>query len=84
VNGVVNGQRLDELDFYAYILTHTSDSRNFAVIGKIPPQLGGSFQTLISIINPINWMFAGRNGPDDAPKVSNGFMLTGRSIFLNL
>lgn len=78
VSGVLNGQRIDDLDLYAYVLTHTSDSRNFVAIGKIPPNLGGSFQTLISIVNPINWLFAGRNGLDENVKVSNGFTLTGK------
>lgn len=77
VSGSVNNQQLDDLDLYAFVLTHVSDSRNFVAIGKIPPSLGGSFQVLISIVNPINWLFAGRNGLDESIQVANGFTLTG-------
>lgn len=77
VSGNLNDQRLEELDLYSYVLTHSSDSRNFVAIGKIPLNLGGSFQVLISIVNPINWLFAGRNGLDSDVKVSNGFATTG-------
>jgi len=80
VTGSINNQQLEDLDFYSYVLTHTSDSRNFVAIGKIPVNLGGSFQVLISIVNPINWLFAGRNGngQNSNDKVPNGFMKSGK------
>jgi hypothetical protein len=80
VTGSINNQQLEDLDFYSYVLTHTSDSRNFVAIGKIPVNLGGSFQVLISIVNPINWLFAGRNGngQNSIDKVPNGFMKSGK------
>lgn len=62
---------------YSYVLTHSSDSRNFVAIGKVPVNLGGSFQVLLSIVNPINWLFAGRNGLDPSIIVKNGFQVTG-------
>ena len=68
---------MDDLDLYAYVLTHASDSRNFVAIGKIPATLGGSFQVLINLVSPINWLFSGRNGIDENIKVFNGFALTG-------
>lgn len=75
--GTVNNEKLDDLDLYAYVLTHSSDSRNFVAIGKIPANLGSSFQVLINLVNPINWLFSGRNGLDENVKVSNGFATTG-------
>ena len=80
VTGSINNQKLEGLDLYSYVLTHTSDSRNFVAIGKIPLNLGGSFQVLISIVNPINWLFAGRNGNgghSSSEKVPNGFVISG-------
>ena len=67
-------------------MTHTSDARNFVAIGKIPLNLGGSFQVLISLVNPINWLFAGRNGngPNPNDKVPNGFMKSGKYLKLSL
>jgi hypothetical protein len=62
---------------YAYVLTHSHDSRNFAAIGKIPKSLGGSLQVLISAVNPISWLFAGRNGYEDDKRLANGFQTTG-------
>ena len=66
ISGHLNNQELDNLELYSYVLTHVSDSRNFVAIGKIPPELGGSFQVLISIVSPINWLFAGTNGKGNA------------------
>jgi len=77
VTGTLNNEKLEDLDLYAYVLTHASDSRNFVAIGKIPANVGGSFQVLINLVNPINWLFSGRNGLDSNIKVSNGFSLTG-------
>lgn len=77
VSGTLNNENLNDLDLYAYVLTHSSDSRNFVAIGKIPTSLGGSFQVLINLINPINWLFSGRNGLDENVKISNGFSMTG-------
>ena len=85
--GELNGIKLDDLDVYSYVLTHSSDSRNFVAIGKIPFELGGSVQVLIGLVSPINWLFAGRNGnvensedsssSTDGGKLFNGFQLTG-------
>lgn len=77
VTGRLNNQDLNELDLYSYVLTHSSDSRNFVAIGKVPANLGGSFQVLINIVSPINWLFAGRNGLDVNLNVRNGFQVTG-------
>lgn len=77
ITGVLNGQRLQDLEIYSYVLTHSSDSRNFVAINKIPSNLGGSFQVLINVITPINWLFAGKNGIDSELKISNGFSSTG-------
>lgn len=79
ITGVLNGERLEELDLYAYVLTQVSDSRNFVIIRKIPTHLGGSFQSLISIVNPIGWLFAGLNGNGNhgSNEVVNGFTITG-------
>lgn len=83
ISGQLNNERLDAIDLYAYVLTHTYDSRNFVAVGKVPASLGGSFQTLVSIVNPVNWLFAGSNGfSDDEERdahaaVANGFKLTG-------
>ena len=75
--GTINDESIDELEFYSYVLTHTSDSRNFVTIGKIPASIGGSFQTLVSITSPINWLFAG-TATVASEKPSNGFQLTGK------
>lgn len=77
ITGTLNGQRLDDVDLYSYVLTHSSDSRNFVAISKVPPNIGGSFQVLINVITPINWLFAGKNGVDTEIKLPNGFALTG-------
>jgi hypothetical protein len=77
ITGKINNQRLEDLDLYSYVLTHSSDSRNFVAIGKVPVNLGGSFQILINLITPINWLFAGKNGFDTEIKLSNGFASTG-------
>lgn len=77
VTGTLNNELLDDLDLYAYVLTHASDSRNFVAIGKIPANVGGSFQVLINLVNPINWLFSGRNGLDANVNVLNGFRMTG-------
>jgi hypothetical protein len=79
ITGTLNGQRLEDLELYSYVLTHSSDSRNFVAINKVPPNLGGSFQVLINVITPINWLFAGKNGIDSDLKISNGFSSTGMS-----
>jgi hypothetical protein len=77
INGNLNDQQLTDLDFYSYVLTHPSDSRNFVTIGKVPLNLGASFQLLIGLTSPINWLFAGKNGLDENIKVNNGFVTTG-------
>lgn len=77
ITGTLNGQRLDDLEIYSYVLTHSSDSRNFVAISKVPPSLGGSFQVLLNVITPINWLFAGKNGIDADIKIQNGFSVTG-------
>lgn len=73
----INNQNLEDLDLNSYVLTHSSDSRNFLAIGKIPPNLGGSFQVLFGLSSPINWLFAGQNGLDTNIEIKNGFKLTG-------
>lgn len=82
ISGTLNGHRLDDLELYSYVLTHSSDSRNFVAINKVPPNLGGSFQVLINVITPINWLFAGKNGIDSELKISNGFSNTGTMIII--
>jgi nidogen (entactin) len=86
ISGSLNNEKLSDVDFYSYVLTHPSDSRNLVAIGNIPYTLGGSFQVLISLASPINWLFAGRNGYSanaenldeySLPRLLNGFMTTG-------
>ena len=73
----MNGIKLEDLDLYAYVLTHTADPRNFMAVGKVPEGIGASFQLLIHLVSPINWLFGGRNGLDESIKVRNGFTITG-------
>ena len=81
ISGYLNHEKLNDLDLYAYVLTQASDSRNFVVIRKIPLNQGGSLQTLISLINPIGWLFSGFSGHSENTKISNGFTLTGNNSY---
>ena len=71
------------MDFLASILTHTSDPRTHIALGNIPPNIASSVQTLLTLVSPINWLFAGSQSSssesvsDINSKVSNGFELTG-------
>jgi hypothetical protein len=76
--GTLNNIKLANLDIYSYIITHSSDPRSFVTIGKVPVELGGSLQSLINVISPINWLFAGRiENSDESVKARNGFATTG-------
>ncbi len=79
--GSLNNIELANIDIYSYIITHHSDPRTLTTIGKVPVELGGSFQALINLISPINWLFAGRNEnsdeDDQESTTRNGFATTG-------
>lgn len=74
---MLNGEKIEDVDLYAYVLTHIADPRNFMAVGKLPENLGAGFQLLVHLVSPINWLFGGRNGLDENIKVRNGFTITG-------
>jgi hypothetical protein len=75
VSGRLNQQRLADLDLFAYAQTRAADSGSFLVVRQIPAHLAASFQALVSLANPIAWLFASANGFGD--QVANGFAITG-------
>lgn len=80
VKGTVNGHKLANMDLYSYVFTAPDDTRNFIGVGQIPTELGGSFQALIGLVSPINWMFAApgeQSEQEEGKKLINGFTLTG-------
>jgi hypothetical protein len=87
VEGTVNNENLADTDLFASILTLALDSRNHVALGNIPSSVSNSMQVLISLVTPINWLFAGPQSSgislnDPHKHAANGFTLTGKLVSL--
>jgi hypothetical protein len=65
--GSLNNVDLLDIDVFSYVMPQSADSRNFISIGRVPVELGGSFQTLIGLMSPVNWLFAGAHPRTEQP-----------------
>ncbi|XP_060532500.1 nidogen [Cylas formicarius] len=70
VNGVINGERLNNLDLQSYIVTN--EGRAYTAISKIPESVGSDVQTLQILGGVIGYLFAKPTGG-----AQNGFQITG-------
>ena len=83
INGILNGEELNDVELFSSVLTLPDDSRNHAGVRFLPLKLSASFQSLMSIVTPINWLFAGPHksgivsSNEQHRTVVNGFTLTG-------
>jgi len=72
VNGVVNGLRIDNVDFHAYVLT--TDGRTYTAISRIPPSIGFTLQSVYTVGSVLGFLFA----LPQQPGAKNGFMIAGQ------
>jgi hypothetical protein len=83
INGIVNDEELIDVEFFSSVLTRADDNRNHAGVRFVPIKLASSFQSLMSLVTPINWLFAGPHksaivsSNEQSKTVVNGFTLTG-------
>ena len=86
INGYINGEQINDAEFFSSVLTLPDDSRNHAGIRFVPLKLASSFQSLISLTTSINWLFAGPHksaiisSNEEYRTVVNGFTLTGLNL----
>lgn len=83
INGIINGEQINDAEFFSSVLTLPSDSRNHAGVRYLPLKLASSFQSLIGLTTSINWLFAGPHksgivsSNERYSTVVNGFTMTG-------
>lgn len=70
VNGLLNNQKLEQLDLQSYIVM--SDGRAYTAISRVPREIGWTFQMLQILGGVIGFIFAKPIGD-----VKNGYQLTG-------